>query len=72
MRKAELKMQEFIKRMYTERDDLKGKIKKAKNAIDNPPYGSDSEGLRMLAEQVKAMENYLYWLSERIEYEEKK
>lgn len=62
-------MQEFLKRMYTEKDDLVGKIKKAKKAVLNPPFGSDTEGIRMLAEQVKAMENYLYWLDERIKHE---
>lgn len=62
-------MQDYLKRMYTERDDLSGKIKRAKKAVENPPYGSDVEGIRMLAEQVRAMENYLYWLNERIRYE---
>lgn len=65
-------MQEFVKRMLTERDDLKGKIKKAKKAVENPPYGSSPDCLRMLAEQIKAMEQYLYWLEERIRYEESK
>lgn len=65
-------MQEFLKRMYIEKDDLEGKIKKAKKAIENPPFGSDTEGLRMLAEQVKAMESYLYWLNERITHESNK
>lgn len=65
-------MQEFVKRMITEQTDLKGKIKKAKKAVENPPFGADAEAIRMLAEQLKAMENYLYWLSERIAYEENK
>ena len=65
-------MQEFLKRMYTERDELNGRIKKAKKAIKTPPFGSDSEGLRMLAEQTKAMESYAYWLGERITHEEAK
>lgn len=65
-------MKDFQKRMINEKEDLIGKIKKAKHAILNPPYGADSEGLRMLAEQVKAMETYLYWLNERIKHEEQK
>ena len=65
-------MQEYLKRMYSERDDLAGKSKRAKKAVANPPFGSDAEGIRMLAEQIKPMENYLYWLNERIEHEEKK
>ncbi len=65
-------MQEFVKRMLTEQTDLKGKIKKAKKAIENPPFGADKKAIEMLAEQVLAMENYLYWLTERINYEEGK
>ena len=62
-------MQEYIKKMYTERDDLKGKILKNKKAIANPPYGSDAEGLKMLSEQVSYMEKYLDVLERRIEHE---
>lgn len=62
-------MKEFQKRMIKEKEDLVGKIKKAKIAILDPPYDSDAEGIRMLAEQVKAMESYLYWLNERIKHE---
>lgn len=65
-------MQEYLKKMYSERDDLAGKIKKAKRIVANPPFGSDTEGIRMLAEQIKPMENYLYWLNERIMYEEER
>jgi len=65
-------MQKFIERMYIERDDLKGKIAKAKKAIDNPPYGSDAEGLKLLSEQVTHMESYLAVLEKRISYEEAK
>lgn len=65
-------MQEFLKKMHTEKDDLEGKIKRAKKAIENPPFGSDIEGLRLLAEQVKAMESYLYWLNERMTHESNK
>lgn len=62
-------MQKFVERMKTERADLMGKIKKAKAAIENPPFGADKESIDMLSNQVKAMEQYLYWLSERINKE---
>lgn len=65
-------MQKFIERMKIERSDLMGKIKKAKAAIENPPFGSDKESIDMLTEQVKAMEQYFYWLEERIKKETKK
>ncbi len=65
-------MQEFIKRMITERDELKGKISKAKKAIENPPYGSDKEGMNLLALQLSHMEKYLDVLEQRIRYEEAK
>ena len=65
-------MQEYIKRMIVERDDLKGKITKAKKALENPPYGSDEEGLNLLALQLTHMESYLNVLERRIKYEEAK
>ncbi len=65
-------MSEYIKRMYTERDDLNGKISRAKKALENPPYGSDEEGLNLLALQVTHMEEYLDVLERRIKYEEAK
>lgn len=65
-------MQEYLKRMFSERNELLGRIKKAEKAVANPPFGSDAEGIRMLAEQIKAMKNYLFWLEERIEHEEKR
>ena len=65
-------MQKYIERMITEKKDLSGKIKKAENAVLNPPYGSDKHGLLLLAEQVKAMKEYERILTERIEYERTK
>ena len=62
-------MQDYVKRMIIERDDLVGKIKRAKKAVENPPYGASANGLRMLSEQIKAMEQYEYWLSERLKLE---
>lgn len=65
-------MQKFVERMKTERADLMGKIKKAKVAIENPPFGADKESIDMLSNQVKAMEQYFYWLEERIKKETEK
>ena len=65
-------MQKYIERMIVERDDLKGKISRAKKAIENPPYGSDAEGLKLLSEQVTHMEDYLAVLEKRISHEESK
>ena len=62
-------MQKFVERMITERNDLKGRICRANKAIENPPFGSDKEGMKMLSQQVTAMESYLYWLEKRIEKE---
>lgn len=62
-------MQKFIERMKIERADLAGKIKRAKAAIENPPFGADKESIDLLSNQVKAMEQYLYWLDERIKKE---
>ena len=59
-------MQEFVKKMITERDDLKGKIKKCERIISNPPFGTDKEDIDLLSKQVAAMQDYLYWLGHRI------
>ena len=61
-------MQEFIKRMLTERDDLKGKISRAKKAVENPPFGADAKSIDLLKAQIKPMEEYLSILEQRIEY----
>jgi len=65
-------MQAYIKKMVTERDDLKGKISKCKKALENPPYGSDQEGMNLLETQVGFMEQYLDVLERRISHEEGK
>lgn len=62
-------MQEFLKRMCIEKDDLEGKIRKAKKALETPPFGIDSEGISLLKKQLAAMENYLDCLKRRISYE---
>ena len=65
-------MQKYIERMITEKNDLRGKIKRAENVVLNPPYSSDKYGLLLLAEQVKAMKEYERILAERIKYERNK
>ena len=62
-------MQHYLERMVKEKEDLEGKIKRAKKAIENPPYGMDKTQSALLVKQVKAMEEYLNILNQRIEYE---
>ena len=62
-------MQHYHEKMVTEKEDLEGKIKRAKKAIKNPPYGMDKTQTTLLVKQVKAMEEYLACLTERIEYD---
>lgn len=62
-------MKEYVRRMISEKTELSARIEKAKKAIEHPPYGMAVEQVRMLSEQVKAMESYLYWLNERLRYE---
>lgn len=62
-------MQEHVKRMVTERDDLKGKISRAKKAILNPPFGATQKAMQLLEKQLGFMEQYLEVLEERISYE---
>ena len=61
-------MQEYLRRMKTEAQDLDGKIAKAKKAIANPPYGCDEIALNYLKEQVDYMQKYSVVLHKRIEY----
>lgn len=65
-------MELYVKRMLQEKDDLTGKIKKAKSAIESNPYGMNKTQMMMLAEQVKYMESYLNILEERLAYEEER
>ena len=65
-------MRQYVERMLIEKHDLEGKVKKAKKVIESKPFDMDKTQVMFLAEQVKAMENYLNILKERIEYEKKK
>lgn len=62
-------MQEHVKRMIIEKDDLDGKIKRCRKALAAPPFGIDEEGLYLLSKQCEAMESYSHWLNERLKKE---
>lgn len=62
-------MKLYVERMIKERDDLKVRIKKAKNALENNPFDMTETGKELLTKQVKTMESYLAILNQRIEYE---
>lgn len=62
-------MKQYVERMIREKDDLKGKLKKAKAALENRPFDMTDIGFELLAKQVEAMESYLNVLNQRIEYE---
>ena len=60
-------MPDYLKRMLQEKEDLEGKIKKAKKAIENQPFGTDQEDMNLLETQVGYMEQYLDVLNRRIQ-----
>ena len=62
-------MQKYIEKMKVELTELSGKISRAEKAIENPPYGSDNNGVELLKKQVTAMRAYREILQERIDYE---
>ena len=62
-------MKQYVERMIREKDDLKGKLKKAKAALEKRPFDMTDIGFELLAKQVEAMESYLNVLNQRIEYE---
>jgi hypothetical protein len=65
-------MQNYIKKMIAEAEELDGRIKRAENALNNPPYGIDTTGLHLLEKQVQAMKFYSDCLRQRIKYEGEK
>lgn len=65
-------MQNYVTRMIQEKEDLQGKIKRAKKVIENIPFGMDKTQIMLLGKQIKIMEEYLDCLSERLVYEENK
>lgn len=65
-------MKLYVERMKAERENLEGKIKRAKKIVEDVPYGMDKTQVLLLVEQIKAMEVYLNCLDERMKYEEEK
>ena len=62
-------MKQYVERMVREKEDLEGKIKKAKAALEKRPFDMTDIGFELLTKQVEAMESYLNVLNQRIEYE---
>lgn len=62
-------MKQHVERMVREKEDLEGKIKKAKAALEKRPFDMTDIGFELLTKQVEAMESYLNVLNQRIEYE---
>jgi hypothetical protein len=62
-------MKQYVERMVREKEDLAGKIKKAKAALEKRPFDMTDIGYELLKKQVEAMETYLNVLNQRIEYE---
>lgn len=59
-------MQKYVEKMIIEKKELDGRISKAKKAVENPPYGADSESINLLKEQIIFMESYSAVLEKRI------
>lgn len=64
-------MENFLKRMITELDDLGGKIKKAEKALTNESLHLDKTQEMLLTSQVNGMKEYQKYLNARIGYEKK-
>lgn len=62
-------MENFLKRMLTEYDDLTGKIKKAEKALAGLKLDKTQETL--LSNQIEGMREYQKYLHARIGYEKK-
>ena len=62
-------MKQFVERMKVELKELKSRITKAEQAVNNPPYGSDKTGIDLLKSQLQYMRGYASYLEQRIEYE---
>lgn len=60
-------MPKYLERMLVEEKDLKGKIKRAEEAVNNPPFDMTKEEIGLLAKQVLSMKEYLSILEQRIE-----
>lgn len=65
-------MENYIKRMFVEREDLQGKIKRAKSAVANDSFRIDQKQKELLKHQIEGMEIYLKFLNYRIDYDTKR
>ena len=65
-------MRDYIRKMLTEAEDLKGKIKKAELAVENNPFDMDTASKELLKKQIAPMKQYLEILNQRIKHEENK
>lgn len=50
-------MKQYVERMVREKEDLEGKIKKAKAALEKPPFDMTDIGFELLTKQVEAMDH---------------
>lgn len=62
-------MQKFVMKMIAERDELSARIKRARAAVEKPPFGADNTAITLLSEQICAMEKYRECLDKRIRHE---
>ncbi len=72
MNREDKSMLQYIKRMETEKTDLKGKINRAVKALENASdiHLDKTQGV-LLEQQVGYMKEYLLILESRIAYEKK-
>lgn len=64
-------MLQFVKRMITEREDLEGKIKRLKAALENRDLHLGKEQIDLLNQQLGFMRGYHDTLCKRIALESK-
>ena len=62
-------MQKYIEKMKTEATELDARIKRAENAIENPPFNAGAKSIELLKSQLQYMKGYSEVLHERINYE---
>lgn len=61
-------MEDFIRRMQEERDELKDRIGKLEKGIAT--FGlSNPKRMTLMENQLKSMKDYLFYLEERLHYE---
>jgi hypothetical protein len=61
-------MSDFKTRLLEERDQLQEKVEKLDKFLDSSMYETISERQQvLLVDQLESMEDYLYYLNERIE-----